>query len=33
LGLQSDDDAQRLIDKMLDRGIVFEPVAGRLRIV
>jgi hypothetical protein len=33
LGLQSDDDAQRLIDKMLDRGIVFEPVAGRFRIV
>ena len=33
LGLQSEDDAHRLIDKMLDRGIVFEPVAGRFRIV
>ena len=33
LGLQSDDDARRLIDKMLERGIVFEPVAGRFRIV
>ena len=33
LGLESDDDAHRLIEKMLDRGIVFEPIAGRFRIV
>jgi hypothetical protein len=33
LGLESEDDAHRLIEKMLDRGIVFEPLAGRFRIV
>jgi hypothetical protein len=33
LGLESDDDAHRLIEKMLDRGIVFQPQAGRFRIV
>jgi hypothetical protein len=33
LGLNSDDDAHRLIEKMLDRGIVFQPQAGRFRIV
>jgi hypothetical protein len=33
LKLQSDDDANKLIEKMLDRGIIFEPGAGRFRIV
>ncbi len=33
LGLVSDDDAHRLIEKMLDRGIIFEPQTGLFRIV
>jgi hypothetical protein len=33
LKLQSDDDGHLLIEKMLDRGIIFEPRAGRFRIV
>jgi hypothetical protein len=33
LGMDSDDDAHRLIVKMLDRGIIFEPIAGRFRTV
>jgi hypothetical protein len=32
-GLESEDDANRLIEKMLDRGVVFEPLAGRFKIV
>jgi hypothetical protein len=33
LGLESDDDAHQIIEKMLDRGIIFEPQTGRFRIV
>lgn len=33
LKLESDDDAHQLIEKMLDQGIIFEPRAGRFRIV
>jgi hypothetical protein len=33
LKLKSDEDEHQLIEKMLDRGIIFEPRAGRFRIV
>jgi hypothetical protein len=33
LRLESDEDAHQLIEKMLDRGIIFEPQAGQFRIV
>jgi hypothetical protein len=33
LKLERDEDVQRLIDKMLDRGVIFQPQAGRFRIV
>ncbi len=33
LKLDSVEDAHRLIDKMLDRGIIFQPQAGRFRTV
>ena len=33
LGSVSDEDAQRLIEKMLDRGVIFQPQVGRFRIV
>ena len=33
LKLESDDDVHQLIEKMLDRGIIFQPQAGHFRIV
>ncbi len=33
LRLKSDDDAHQLLEKMLERGIIFEPQTGRFRIV
>jgi len=33
LKLESEEGANHLIDKMLDRGIIFQPQVGRFRIV
>ncbi len=33
LGTVSDEDVNRLIDKMLDRGVIFQPQAGWFRVV
>jgi len=33
LKLRGDDDVHQLLEKMLDRGIIFEPQAGRFRTV